>query len=224
MMLQWLDRELDLDFVENKVNVLVLENSMDYSGFLSSLMNASGNVDESFFLYEDDKKLNMTKTVEIAFSPILLDMNNKRIQTHLFHELKRISDETCYDLKEHANSVVVAYLDELLKKVPYPIRFNLELDENALYKQYDLHIDFGDENLLEKTIDYIQLQNMLCGVKLFVLVNCKAYFTPEQLQELYESVLYNKVNILMVENAESYCLSEEKYYIIDKDQCLITYN
>lgn len=223
-MFQWLDRELDLDFEENRVNVLVLENGNDYSSFLNSLVNTLGNIQDNFLLYEEDKKLNMSKNAEIIFSPILLDVNSKRIQTHLFQELKQISDEMCYELKEQANSVIVAYLDELLKRVPYPIKFNLELDENALYKHYNVHLEFDDENLLEKMIDYIQLENALCGVKLFVLVNCKAYFTPKQLCELYERVLYNKVNLLMLESSETYCLQGEKYYIIDKDRCLIMHD
>lgn len=224
MMLQWIDRELDFKFEENRVNVLVIENGEDYSEFLKGLAIALERGIDNFSLCENDKRLNLSKNVEVIFSPLLLDVNSKRIQTHLFQELKKISDEEFYELKEEANSVVIAYLDELSKKVSYPIRFNLEMDENALYKQYDLHLEFEDETCVEKTINYIRLQSSLCGRKLFVLVNCKAYFTPEQLHELYKAIIYNKVNLLMVESMENYWLPEEKYYIIDKDQCLIIHD
>ena len=221
MMLQWREREIDLEFEENVVNVLVLEDSKTFSEFLNGIFCAIGMTQESFVLYENDKTLNVSKNVEIIFSPLLLDVNSKRIQTQLFQELKIISDEMCYELKEKANSIAVSYLDELSKKVPYPIKFSLDLDENTLYKQYNVRLDFEDESLLDKTINYIQLENTLCGMKLFVLVNCKAYFSKSELRELYKSAFYNKVAILMVENVEMHCLPEEKYYIMDKDQCLI---
>lgn len=224
MMLQWFDKGLDLEFEENRANVLVIENGEDYSKFLEGLAIALECEQDNFLLYENDKKLNISKSIEIIFSPILLNVNSKRIQTHLFQELKKISDDEFFELKEEVNSVMIAYLDELSKKVSYPIKFDLELDENALYKQYNLHLDFEDESCVEKTINYIRLQSSLCGIKLFVLVNCKAYFAPEQLHELYKATLYNKVNILMVESMENYCVPEEKYYIIDQDHCLIMHD
>lgn len=148
-------------------------------------------------------------------------MNTKRIQTHLFSEMKEISNDFCYEPKENVNNMIVSYLDKLSAKLPYPISFNLSLDEMGLYKQYDVRMAFENNDLVEKVINFIQLQATLCNVKVMIFVNGKAYFSEEQLKEIYTCAFYNKIHILLVESEKKNCLQEEKYYIIDADKCFI---
>lgn len=224
MIFQWVDMGIDFELFENRVCVLVLENQDVYSEFMSKL-HASTNGDiGAFALYEGEKKLNINKNIEIVFSPLLLDLNTKRIQQFLFKELKELSNEISYDTKEMINVQIVNYLEELSQRLPYPIRFNLDLDEILLYKQYDVRIEYDEGCLIEKLMNYIQIQSALCGTKVLFLCNIKSYFTHVQLQEIYCCAAYNKIHLILIENVESGCIQGEKYYIIDKDKCFIQYD
>lgn len=224
MILQWLDMGIDFEFQENRINVLVLENQEIYADFMSKLMISLEKGEDSFVLYDNEKKLNLSKNVEVIFSPLLIDLNNKRILTYLYDEMKELSDECTCEKKEQINVEIVSYLDELSQKMPYPVKFRLYLDERQLFKQYDVRIEYDEGCLLEKIMNYIQIQSSLCGIKVLIFTNAKAYFTKEQLQEIYKCAFYNKMHIIMVENIKNFCLKEEKYYIIDKDKCLIMHD
>lgn len=225
MIFQWVDMGIDFELFENRVCVLVLENQDVYSEFMSKLQASTNGDIGAFALYEGEKKLSINKNIEIVFSPLLLDLNNKRIQQFLFKELKNLSNEVSYTQKEMINVQIVNYLDELSRRLPYPIRFNLNLDETLLYRQYDVRIEYDEGCLLEKLINYIQISSALCGTKVLFLCNIKAYFTSEQLQEIYSCAAYNKIYIILIENFESSCcIQGEKYYIIDKDKCFIQYD
>lgn len=221
MTLQWLYMGTDLEFEENRSSVFVLEESGVYAKFIAGLVEAINGQEGDFSLYDNNKKLNIAKSVDLVFSPALIDMNTKKIQTQLFNEMKEISNDVCYELKEKVNNMIVSYLDELSTKLPYPISFNLSLDETGLYKQYEVRMAFESNDLTEKVISYIQLQATLCNVKVIVFINGKAYFSEEQLKEIYTCAFYNKIYILMVESGKKDCLPGEKYYIIDEDRCFI---
>lgn len=221
MMLQWLDAGLDIELCENEVNVVVLEHPEVYTAFMNDLINSLEKGNEAILLYENNKKLNLNKSVEIIFSPLLLDFNSKKIQQYLYDELKQLSDEFCYEIKENINSMIVQYFENMSSRLQYPIEFDLCLDEKRLYKQYDLHIEYEDEDLTEKTINYIQIMSSLCGSKVLIFINAKAYFTSEQLEEIYRNAFLNKMQIILLENTQNSCLSYEKYSIVDKDKCFI---
>ncbi len=221
MMLQWIEMGVDIELQENKVNVIVLERQDMFSQILEDFLISIENAEERFVLYESGKKLNVSKSVELIFSPLLVDLNTKRIQTYLYRELKSLSDDTSIELREKVNSVIIDYLDNLSHNFFYPLSYNLNFDETALFKQYDIGIKYETESLLEKMIGYIQISADICHTKIFVLINAKAYFSLEELRELHKIAFYKKIHLIMIENRKYNCLSEEKYYIIDKDKCLI---
>ena len=128
----------------------------------------------------------------MVHSPVLLELNNKRMLSFLYQELKEIAEEEVGNEKEEINAQIISYLDKLLVKVPYPIKCNLELDIVALFKQYEVQLDTGHLTFLEKLIYYMQLEKALCGPRLMVFVNLKAYLNEVELEEVYKMAFYNK--------------------------------
>ena len=57
--------------------------------------------------------------------------------------------------------------------------------------------------------------------KLFIFFHLHAYFTAKELQLFYQEVRQRKWNVLLMETSIGKQLSDEKYYIIDKDNCEI---
>lgn len=220
MRLSCFDLGIDIHFYENIVNVLVIENQEIFTLFLEKLMSQEDD-EAGILLSEEETKLPIGKWVEIIHSPFFLDLNSKKILSHLYQEIKVISDTEFTEEVENINSAIVSYLDHLLLKVPYPITFNLELDVLAMFKQYEVRMEQNQLPLCERLLNYMQLIQLLCGVKLIVLVNIKSYLSNAQLQEIYKTAFYNKIQLLLLESSEKDVLSEEKYCIIDKDKCVI---
>lgn len=215
---------IDLLLEENKAQVLILENQIIFSEFLERLNEQFSGRDRDILLSDDEKKLSISKVAEVVYTPILLDLNSKKIQTHLFKEMCEISTEYFSGEKEYINSAIIDILDKITEKMPYPVSFSLDSELTPIFKQYDVHLDFGGVSLIEKLLAYIQLEKQLCDTQLIIFVNLKAYIGKEELGELYKTAFYNKVQIILVESQESYCLHAENYYIIDKNKCVIQHN
>ena len=199
----------------------MIENQQIFTQFLEKLMEKE---DDDFILFsEKGKRLSVHKYIEIIHSPLLIDLNSKRILGYLYKELKELSEEWFFMEKEQINSDIINYMDKLVLKVPYPIVFGLDIDVTDLYKIYDVRMDFENLELTQKIIYYIQLEKMLCNTKVLIFVNLKSFLGEEQLQEVYKAAFYNKMQLLLVEFAERGVLCEEKYCIIDKDKCVIEF-
>lgn len=220
MRLSCFELGIDISFKENEVSVLIIENKQILVDVIKKLQEKS----EDIILSEKDESISLVKYLEIVLSPFFLELNNKKILAHLFREYDIIAMDFYSEEKDAINSNIVSLLDKIVNKTPYPVIFNLEMDFKALLKLYDVRIDWAEMSLLEKTLYYIQLEKMLCGTDILVLVNFKSYFNTEQLHALYQCAFNNKMHLLLIESCESMRLEEEKYFIIDNDRCIITYD
>lgn len=223
MRLSYFKYGIDILLEENQVGVMVLEQPQVYTELLSELLKQSDGEEGLWQLSEGNKDLVINKSVVIVHTPLQLDLNSKKNLNYLYKEMQIISDEYAYEIVGEINSDIVAYLDMISKKLPYQIDYKLELEPTQLYKQYEVRLDLDGTSLLEKVINYIQLEKLLCNTKLIVFINLKAYFDKEQLEEIYKTAIYNKIFILLIETQERDCITGEKYCIIDNDKCLIVH-
>lgn len=221
MRLSYFKYGIDILLEENQVGVMVLEQPQVYTELLSELLKQSEGEEGLWQLSEGNKDLVFNKSVVIVHTPLQLDLNSKKNLNYLYKEMQMISNECAYENVSELNSSIVAYLDMISQKLPYQIDYKLELEPTQLYKQYEVSLDMDGTSLLEKVINYIQLEKLLCNTKLIVFVNLKAYFDKEELKEIYKTAIYNKIFLLLIETQERGCISGEEYCIIDSDKCLI---
>lgn len=221
MRLSYFKYGIDLFLEENQVNVMVLEHPHVYAEMMSELLKQCAGEEGAWQLSEGDKDLVFSKCISIVHTPFQLELNSKKNLNYLYKEMQIISDEYAYENISEINSNIVAYLDVISQKLPYQIDYNLELEPAQLYKQYEVRLDLEGTSLLEKVLNYIQLEKLLCNTKLIVFTNLKNYFDKEQLEEIYKTATYNKIFILLVETQKRFYITGEKYCIIDNDKCLI---
>lgn len=221
MRLSYFKYGIDLFLEENQVDVMVLEHPHVYTEMMSELLKQCAGEEGAWQLSEGDKDLVFSKCISIAHTPFQLELNSKKNLNYLYKEMQIISDEYAYENISEINSNIVAYLDVISQKLPYQIDYNLELEPTQLYKQYEVRLDLAGTSLLEKVLNYIQLEKLLCNTKLIVFTNLKNYFDKEQLEEIYKTAAYNKIFILLIETQKKYYIAGEKYCIIDNDRCLI---
>ena len=87
-------------------------------------------------------------------------------------------------------------------------------------KLYDIKIQ-EEMELNKLIINYIKLMHQICNVNVFVIVNAKQYFSKNQLQYIYTSIIYENIYFINIEGKFSGKNSDERCIIIDEDLCLI---
>ena len=223
MKLVYGERELVIEFCENKAEVLIIENQNYLTEFLGCLYLPENTSEKNLILSDGEKSLSLEKHAEIIWNPFFVDLNNKKILGKLYHELKEISLEEQYEEIGKMNQVIVKYLDHLSMKTPYPICFDTELEVIDLYKIYGIQFENRGLSLLEKVTEYLKIMASLGGVHLVIFLNLKDYFAENQIKELYKIAFYYKINLLLVEAHQNPKLESERCHLLDKDLCLIHY-
>lgn len=223
MRLSYFSYGIDIFIEENVVNVLVVENQNVYRELINDLILQSAGNEGVWQLSDGDKDLIIAKSISLVHTPFMLELNSKKNLSYLYKELKFISDEYAYEEMSEINTSIVAFLDKIAQKLPYQLDYNFDLELPQLFKQYDVHIDMDGTSLLEKVLNYIQLEKTLCNTKLLVFMNLRSYFNDEEIVEIYKMASYNKISLFLIEIQKRDSISGEKYCIIDKDKCIITY-
>lgn len=212
---------LEINFCENKAEVLVVENPTCLAEMISCIRAQCEGEEGMFLLSEKDVCLKFEKNVFLIIDPFSLNYNDRKILSKLYIQMELYGRDLGFE-KEKINAQVISMMDELILKSPYDnLTYQLDPGWIELFKAYDLCFEKESESLLENLIEYIKVLSNLTGIKLVCLVNIKSYFTTEEMVEFYKYVFYNKINVLLLETFEREKYFEEEVFIIDKDLCLI---
>lgn len=211
----------ELNIAENQVTVLSVENPVAYTRIIGDMWSQINGEEGSFILSDCEKIKNISKEVECVFNPFSLDCNNKKVITRLYQELKAQSDCVLQEETAKLNCDIIDYLERLIMTVPYNLKFNCDMDISAIMKMYNVEIENQADSMLENIVEYIKVVSQICGTRTFVFVDLKHFLTYEELEKLYETVFYEKINLIIIEPVHTDKLKGEKCWIIDKDLCII---
>lgn len=215
---------IEIDLKENHVSVLVIENISRRLSMIHQLYGQIIGQEGTWILTDGCKSYDMKKKCDLILEPFSLELNNKRIVTKLYGEIKEIANEECYEVGIELHTHVCSYLETLLQKVPYPMKYNDSWDVSNVLKMYEVGVLEDDEDLFERILNYIKMMNQIAGVEIFIAVNLKQLLTEKQIRELYKTAFYCKIQLVLIEfNTGDIRLSEECIYILDGDDCIITY-
>ena len=70
-------------------------------------------------------------------------------------------------------------------------------------------------------IQIYKINSSVINTKLIIFLNLRAFFSDEQIEEVYKTANYNKIYIFLLETQKRNSIDGEKYCIIDSDKCLI---
>lgn len=213
--------QLVIDVEENQMPVLVLENAEIYSEFVEAFCRQCAGEEGEILLSEDHKPKQLSKCADVISDYFSLDFNSRAIQSHLYQQLRDVGNELVTE-KERFIQQGVGLMEDLLEYSRFDhVVYNLDLEWNDIFKLFHVSIEEDYVNLQEKLISYLRLCAELLNKKLVIFVNLKAYLSEENLLELYQMAGYFKIQLLLIESVEGEALPPEKYFIIDRDQCLI---
>ena len=221
MIITHAENHLKIETVENQIPVLVLEHPHIFAEFVESLyLQCAGN-DGKVVISENGKTLSLSKESILVFDYFALDFNNRKIQTRLFQQLQDIGSEF-FESKEEFTRQGVEMMETILSASNFDhVEYDLDLDWKEIFKLFHVSVEEDYVSLPEKLISFLRICAELLNLRMVVFVNLKAYLTEEELGEFYQMAGYFKLQLLLIEAHESPALPQEKYYIIDKDRCLI---
>lgn len=218
------DLMVNINFSENKIYELIIENPRKFREIVFDLYSQFQGGDGSIILSKDNKEIGINKNTELIINPFDIDINSKKIQSNLYQELNLISTSELYEVSQKTNAVIIQYLDQITQMLPYEMEYSLELDQLGLYKLYKVSLSDDTESLSDKLITYIKLIKKVLNVELVIFVNIKQYISQIEYQELFLSAKYEKINILNIEGEQKYTIDDEMITIVDNDLCTIVLN
>jgi len=216
---------LEFDLIENQILVLSIENHLAYSNILETLWKQYKGEGGDFILSDESKELKLSQKMECIYNIFNTNTNDRKIITKLYQELTFQNDTLLQEESVLFKQELISYFDKVISTVPYSLKYNFDTDLSSLMKSISVEIDDDSDSLLEKTMQYIKLMNQICGVEIFVIPNLKAYFSPEEIIQLYEFTIYNKIYLIVIEAIQTPHIEPhiegEKCWIIDEDLCII---
>ena len=221
MRLYFQSSDFALELKEGKVQGVCIESPKIMKTMVQDLWDSLHGKDAPLFLTDQEKVFKLDKEVAIIWHPYLIDVNERKIISKLYQEMQEIVDEEMSIEKSALNSAIVNFLDSAVQLVPYPISFTLDIDIQALFKDYSLKIDVDGEGLLDNIINYIKLSHQIIKSRIYVFFHLCSYLDKEEIGYLSEMAKYEGVTLLLIEGHLPEEKTAEEWLIIDRDQCMI---
>lgn len=215
---------LEIELKENTEAVIVLEDVVGRLTFVEGLYSQVLGEEGNWLLVEDEKNYELAKKVDMILEPFSLELNNKKVKTKLYQDIKIIAQDDCFLQGLELHSHICNYLETLLEKVPYSVKYREEWNILEILKAYGVELEEECESICDKLFNYIKLMSQVCGTSIFITVNLKQYLTKNQILEMYKLVKYCKIQLILIEfNMYDEKIECEDIYVLDKDKCIITY-
>lgn len=214
---------IEVDIKENIVSIIVLEDVKLRLPLINELFSQTSGNEGNWLLFENDKSFDLGKKVELILEPLTLTLNNKKVKTKLYQDIKTIAQDYCFSQGLEVHSQICNYLENMLDKLPYPVKYDEDWDVSEILKAYNVELVEEYDNIFEKLYNYIKLVNTVCGTDIFIMVNIKQYLTDDQITELYKMAAYGKIQLVLIEFSINNKRDCEELYILDNDDCVITY-
>lgn len=212
-----------IDFKNEMINILIIENQKFLTQLIEDIINQTNGENGDFVLSEDFIPLDMQKHLEIIIDFFNLDINNKKVLTAIYNKIKKIAyDDENYIKTENFKTEAFNYIETLINQTEYPLILDVQFDISGLLKLFDVKIEINSNTFLEKIIDYMSVLYEFLNRKCIVFVNLMSYLDISEIELLYKEIQYKKYNVLFIENSFKTKIGEyENIYIIDEDMCEI---
>lgn len=211
----------NIEFKDNSINTLIVENPTAFRNMISQLIDETNGYNGDFVLSEKFEPVKIEKYVEIVADIFSVNFSDRRFISKINKEALNASgsfSEMTADLIMKLNEIG----DSIASVLDFEATFKQIDNLEDVIKILNFSIDIDELSLDNKIIQYVKLCNAFFGKELFVFVNIKNFFEDEELKELYKKLRYEKYNVLFIESSKREYTDEfESILTIDKDLCEI---
>ena len=213
---------IDLASANGTVPVCVIESPVRWREIQKELLLQCGGDDGRWVLSDHDKEINIGKNVEMLFNPLQLAENQKKLLSTFIKSLaEKAVSETYWRTGQELNSEIQKFFGRLETEYPFDFCINPEVDFTALAKAMGIQIETQYDTDLERLLQYCLMTKELLKTKLVIFWNLRMYFSEEEMALFYAEIRRREWRVLLIEHLLGRKLPEEKWYIIDKDNCEI---
>ena len=215
--------EYDLNYLfeENKATEFLIDTPEKYQEIINKLLAQLKGEDDSIVFSENDKEVRLDKNADIILSPFQIDINNRKILAKIYQEAIKEQQDTNTELMQQLHSYMERFVIEICEHSDYSLTYDSNPEVIDVLKMFNVHIDDNEINLAEKIVSYIKLSHRVLNITLFIFAGLRAYFTDDVLEQLLQTLSYEKVSVLLLERYDSKLLVHENRIILDKDACII---
>lgn len=211
----------ELEFYEDKVNILAINDTKCFTNIIQKLNNKIEDIDDSndiFLLDKDNKELKIQKEMCMILDLFNIEYNSKKILNKLYDVISK-DIENSGDIKLQSLFVEIrkCIIDEI-NEFPFEFTMSDDIDISKMLKLYDLKIDnLAYNSILEKIEFLIDLNSTLEIFSIIVIPNLKIYLSKQELIELYKYSLYNNIKLLLIEKSVDEKLEYENILVINEN-------
>lgn len=211
-----------LSWREEEVPVIIIENMRFKNIFINDLFLQSKTNNDAPFYISNEASKNDKLNFETIINPFELNVNHTTILNRVRKIYEGLIQEDYFELSELTKDIS-NYLNNLALSLPVNIEWEGDLNVKRLIQLFELTILDDSTILLEKIINYLQVNSQLGINKLFIFLNLKQYLSVEELNELYIFIQYEEIHIILIESQDNKNTSNkmEKQFIIDGDLCVL---
>lgn len=209
-----------IHFVENKIPVWIIENEIAYRQVVFDLMTQSEGEEGDVILSLRYEKLACKDHLLVISDYFHLEPTSRKLTSAFQLVLHQTVQDELQRESMALNEAITEYLHILSAAMELPTGFSSEDYLLPLLKAIRFLPNVEDGSPVERLIQYIELHTSLLKDQCIVLVNAKAYFSGQELKDLYKIALYQKWRILLLEpSLRGGRINEENCYITDSDFC-----
>lgn len=215
---EFLNRPIPLQ--TNKINVLIIENKVCFRKIVRAMLNE--NTEEAnIILSQQNKPINFKTYARLIQTYFALDYSAQQIKS-IYADLEAFCSEEMRQETLQLSQSISEYLEQLNEAFDFDFNYDFELNLPQLFKTKNLKPDQTCKTTGEALLDYMLLLQKYSHVKCFILLNLHAFFSVEELNDLYNSLLQRNMPVLVLESSVSSEPSMlENYTILDGDLCEI---
>lgn len=213
---------LDMDFEENSINSLIIENQKMFSEVITDLYNQIEGYEGELVISENYAPVEARKNVELITQFIPFTLNKKDILTKLYEEMQK--NAVSPEMLERTNGILAElerYIFDISNTFENELECTVPSDIVPLLKMFNISFCDSDKDLCEKLLDHFDLAERYKNKKLFITVNLRSYIDNEKAELFFKNVIMRKTALLTIENYAYKKLDYEKRTIIDEDLCII---
>ena len=193
-----------IEFKENRVPVLIVENGQLFRRLIGDLLAQENGEPGEFALSENAG---------------LIELDGRRIVT----KIQQMAVTAAEDQPAKTAECLAALNDygaALTAAIPFNVTFSEMESADDVVKALAFRVDTEEMSVPEQLLEMMRLHRECFRRRLFVFVNLKSFFSEDEITLFYQSVFYEKLSVLLLESGQKEPVRPcEEVRIIDKDLC-----
>lgn len=205
MIMKIVGLENEVNFDENGIYVLEVENLQLFSSLVLKIYNLSENIGDSdqIKLFDNGEEILFHKNVFFCSNIFACCLSTKNIMTKLYSMIeKQINID--FDLKRQYQDKtcdIITFVMNNLKDISIDFKWNNELPLSNFLKAINFEIDVNPEqSFVQRMLTLVDIISELQLYKIIVFVNLRSFLSIEEISEVYKYSLYRNICILNLES------------------------